>query len=183
MSKVRIVAGSAGGLWIQVPKNFKSRPTQDRIKQAIFSSLGNAVFDAVVLDLFAGTGNLGIEALSRGAASCVFVEKEKAYAKIIKSNLAYCRFEGNVVAQSVESFLKKEDILKFNHIFLDPPYLKKSADLSKSELAELLAEKTSSSTRIVWEHATCNQWAEHPAFDVLKQSRYGDTSVLFLKKK
>lgn len=183
INKIRIVAGSAGGLWIEVPKNFKSRPTQDRIKQAIFSSLGNAVINATVLDLFAGTGNLGIEALSRGAASCTFVEQEPFYTKIIKKNLERCHLIGNVVTQSVEKFLENKDISSFSIIFLDPPYLKEKIDLAQYPMTKLLAEKTASSTFLVWEHAMMNEWKSHPDFETLKQSRHGSTSVLFLRKK
>src|SRR5436189_62791 len=84
---MRVIAGSAGGIGLEVPKR-GVRPTMDRVKAAIFSSLGDAVIGARVLDLFAGSGALGIEALSRGAAAVVFVESDRQTAEIIERNLA-----------------------------------------------------------------------------------------------
>src|SRR5947209_18081255 len=84
---MRVIAGSAGGIRLAVPKR-GVRPTMDRVKAAIFSSLGDAVIGARVLDLFAGSGGLGIEALSRGASSAVFVENDRQSAKAIDANLA-----------------------------------------------------------------------------------------------
>ncbi|MFH1066617.1 MAG: 16S rRNA (guanine(966)-N(2))-methyltransferase RsmD [bacterium] len=180
--RVRVVAGSAGGLWISLPPRFSSRPTQDRVKQAIFSSLGDAVIGARVLDLFAGSGSLGIEALSRGAASCVFVESERAYAETIRKNLDHCHLTGRVINQTAETFLKALNDADFTLVFLDPPYLKEAADLGRHPLTELLASRIPSPAVVVWEHDARNTWTPHPAFQTLKQARYGDSSVLFLKK-
>ncbi|PYL05452.1 MAG: 16S rRNA (guanine(966)-N(2))-methyltransferase RsmD, partial [Verrucomicrobia bacterium] len=84
---MRVIAGSAGGIRLAVPKR-GVRPTMDRVKAAVFSSLGESVAGARVLDLFAGSGALGIEALSRGAFSAVFVEEDRQSAEIIERNLA-----------------------------------------------------------------------------------------------
>ena len=84
---MRVIAGSAGGIRLDVPKN-EIRPTMDRVKAAIFSSLGERVIGARVLDLFAGTGALGLEALSRGAASAMFVEENRQAVRAIESNLS-----------------------------------------------------------------------------------------------
>lgn len=180
--RIRIVAGSAGGLWISLPPRFSSRPTQDRVKQAIFSSLGNAVIGARVLDLFAGSGNLGIEALSRGAESCVFVESERSYTETIRKNLEHCKLTGRVIHQKAETFLTTLHNADFNLVFLDPPYLKEVADIALHPLADALAACLPSSAIVVWEHDARNTWTPHVAFQTLKQTRYGDTSVLFLKK-
>ena len=83
---MRVIAGTAGGIRLAVPKR-GVRPTMDRVKAAIFSSLGDAMLGARVLDLFAGSGALGIEALSRGASSVVFVEGERQSAEILESYL------------------------------------------------------------------------------------------------
>src|SRR5882757_8309824 len=93
---LRVISGSAGGLHLKSPKRHQLRPTQDRIRQVIFSSLAELISDARVLDLFAGTGSLGIEALSRGAASATFVEQEKEAVLCIKENLSHCHLEGEV---------------------------------------------------------------------------------------
>src|SRR5712672_4043782 len=102
---MRVIAGSAGGVRLAVPKR-GVRPTMDRVKAAIFSSLGDAIVGARVLDLFAGTGALGIEALSRGASSAVFVEESNAAVAMIERNLARTKLEGRVRKQDVFAFLK-----------------------------------------------------------------------------
>src|SRR5580765_298720 len=89
---MRVIAGSAGGIRLAVPKH-GVRPTMDRVKAAIFSSLGDAIIGARVLDLFAGSGALGIEALSRGAASVLFVEEDRQSIAAIKKNIAKVRSE------------------------------------------------------------------------------------------
>jgi 16S rRNA (guanine966-N2)-methyltransferase len=97
---MRVIAGSAGGIRLEVPKR-GVRPTMDRVKAAIFSSLGDSVAGARVLDLFAGSGALGIEALSRGASSAVFVEEDRQSAEMIERNLAKTKLKGRVRQQDV----------------------------------------------------------------------------------
>ncbi len=92
---MRIIAGAAGGITIRVPQAV-TRPTMDRTRQALFSMLGDIVVGARVLDLFAGSGALGLEALSRGAAHAVFVEHHRAAAQVIRENLAAGREGGKV---------------------------------------------------------------------------------------
>ena len=103
---MRVIAGIAGGVGLAVPKR-GVRPTMDRVKAAIFSSLGEAVIGARVLDLFAGTGALGIEALSRGAASAVFVEHDRQSLNLIEKNLAKTNLKGRVRNQDVFDFLRQ----------------------------------------------------------------------------
>jgi len=93
---VRIVAGSRKGHRIQAPKGVVTRPTSDRVREAVFSILGS-VEGAQVLDLFAGSGAMGLEALSRGAAGCVFVESDRQAARVIQANLEKLRLTGAVV--------------------------------------------------------------------------------------
>src|SRR5437870_10426494 len=102
---MRVIAGSAGGIRLAVP-NRGVRPTMDRVKAAIFSSLGDAVIGARVLDLFAGSGGLGIEALSRGASSVVFVENDRQSAEAIDANIAKTKLNGRV---------RQQDVLDFHH--------------------------------------------------------------------
>src|SRR5947207_3503457 len=101
---MRVIAGSAGGIGLEVPKR-GVRPTMDRVKAAIFSSLGDAVIGARVLDLFAGSGALGIEALSRGASFATFVEQDRQSIGIIESNLTKTKLSGRVREQDVFTFL------------------------------------------------------------------------------
>src|SRR4029077_4699689 len=142
---MRVIAGRAGGVRLTSPKS-GVRPTMDRVKSAIFSSLGELVIGARVLDLFAGTGALGIEALSRGAASALFVEENVAAISAIERNLARTKFEGRIRKQDVFAFLRSAQTSEpFHIIFADPPYEKtKSGEaytqllLDSHELAGLL---------------------------------------------
>src|SRR5206468_4911523 len=116
--------GRAGGVRLAVPKR-GVRPTMDRVKAAIFSRLGEAIIGARVLDLFAGSGALGIEALSRGAASVLFVEEDRQSTNVIEKNLAKAKFEARIRQQSVFDFLRRSSgNEKFQIIFADPPYEK-----------------------------------------------------------
>src|SRR5450631_3834797 len=117
---MRVIAGSAGGIRLDVPKT-GVRPTMDRVKVAIFSSLGEEIIGARVLDLFAGTGALGIEALSRGAASALFVEENSAAIATIERNLTRTKLEGHVRRQDVFAFFRSIRTRKpFKIIFADP---------------------------------------------------------------
>ena len=125
---MRVIAGRAGGMRLEAPHGNKTRPTSDRVKEALFSILDSAemLVEKRVLDLFAGTGALGIEALSRGALSAVFVENSRTVAAIIKKNLEHSGLYAQsqvVVAdayKSLERFVR--DDVSFDLIFLDPPY-------------------------------------------------------------
>jgi 16S rRNA (guanine966-N2)-methyltransferase len=121
---VRIVAGSRKGHRIAAPKGVVARPTGDRVREAVFSLIG-PVEGAVVLDLFAGSGAMGLEALSRGAASCVFVERDRDAARVIQSNLEKLRLTGAVVAtRAVAATLRdeRERGHRYNLVLVDPPY-------------------------------------------------------------
>src|SRR5207237_4209040 len=117
---VRVIAGTAGGLQLKVPRT-GVRPTMDRVKAAIFSSLGEKVIGARVLDLFAGAGGLGIEAMSRGAASAVFVESNPNAARIVERNLAIAGLDGRVRMRDAFAYLK-DAAGPFDIFFVDPAY-------------------------------------------------------------
>src|SRR5437667_9420024 len=119
---MRVIAGSAGGIHLTVPQR-GVRPTMDRVKAAIFSSLADQVIDAPILDLFAGSGALGIEALSRGAASVLFVEEDRQLTEAIEKNLAKTKLDGRVRRQEVFEFLRRSSGTEgVQIIFADPPY-------------------------------------------------------------
>lgn len=133
---MRIIAGKAGRLAIRVPAAV-ARPTTDFVRQAVFSILGSRVEGARVLDLFAGSGALGLEALSRGAASCCFVDSHRQAVAVIGENLAKSRLEGGrVVRAEVAAFLRR-DAGSYDLVFADPPYVKGVGDID--HLAALLA--------------------------------------------
>ena len=181
---MRVIAGSAGGIRLEVPKT-AVRPTMDRVKGAIFSSLGEEIIGARVLDLFAGTGGLGIEALSRGAASVLFVEEEAFAVSAIERNLARTKLEGRVRKQDVFAFLRTAQVAEpFRVIFADPPYDKtKSGEqftqllLGSVELAGMLEP----SGIFVLEKRPEEKMPPAPLWKVSRDRRYGATEVLFLQ--
>ncbi len=124
---MRIISGTAGGIPIQVPKTLL-RPTADRVREAVFSMLGERVEGARVLDLFAGSGSYGLECLSRGATQCVFVESDRAAGPVIVANLKKASLTGGTVATApVESWLRAKSG-PFDLIFADPPFAKQKGD-------------------------------------------------------
>src|SRR4029450_2362813 len=125
---MRVIAGTSGGIRLVVPKS-DVRPTMDRVKAAIFSSLGARIIGARVLDLFAGTGALGIEALSRGAACVMFVENDLQAVRAIERNLAQTGLSGRIRRQDVFDFLNYPSTSEpHDLIFADPPYDKSTSD-------------------------------------------------------
>jgi 16S rRNA (guanine966-N2)-methyltransferase len=182
---MRVIAGAAGGIRLDAPKT-GVRPTMDRVKAAIFSSLGDEVIGARVLDLFAGTGALGIEALSRGAASAVFVEDNAAAIAVIERNLARTRLEGRIRRQDVFAFLgSKQTREPFQIIFADPPYERtKSGGEFTGLLLEdrQLAEMLEPSGIFVLEKRPSEQVPRMPLWSVVRARAYGATEVLFLQR-
>ena len=182
---MRVIAGAAGGIQLDVPKS-GVRPTMDRVKAAIFSSLGELVIGARVLDLFAGTGALGIEALSRGAASALFVEEDNSALATIERNLARTKLEGRVRKQDVFAFLRSASRAEpFRIIFADPPYEKTKSGgeftqllLQSPELAELIEP----CGIFVLEKRPSEQMPEAPGWQMGRARKYGATEVLFLQR-
>jgi 16S rRNA (guanine966-N2)-methyltransferase len=180
---MRVIAGSAGGMHLAVPKR-GVRPTMDRVKAAIFSSLGDAVVGARVLDLFAGSGALGIEALSRGASSVVFVESDRQSVEIIERNLAKTKLKGQVRKQDVFDFLRyASDEQMFDIVFADPPY-------EKTENGERITEKLLANEALsklmdtrgifILEKQPGEALPKTRLWRVTRQKIYGATEVLFL---
>ena len=120
---MRVVAGTARGTVLKTPEGMLTRPTADRVKEAVFSILPFDVEDAVVLDLFGGTGQLGIEALSRGAKRAVFVDHQQKACELIRENLRRTKFsqQASVVRGDYLEYLKRTKE-QFDIILLDPPY-------------------------------------------------------------
>jgi 16S rRNA (guanine966-N2)-methyltransferase len=180
---MRVIAGSAGGIRLAVPKR-GVRPTMDRVKAAIFSSLGDAVVGARVLDLFAGSGALGIEALSRGAFSVVFVEGDQQSADSIEHNLAKTKLKGRVRQQGVFDFLRHASGAEmFDIIFADPPYEKtKSGErLTEKLLAnEAMPRLIEPGGILILEKHPGETLPEMEQWHLIRRKAYGATEVLFL---
>ena len=180
---MRVIAGSAGGIRLAVPKR-GVRPTMDRVKGAIFSSLGEVVAGARVLDLFAGSGALGIEALSRGAASARFIEADRQSAETIERNLAKTKSKGRVRRQDVFDFLRHVSGTEtFQVIFADPPYEKTKDGESYTEKLvtnEVLPRLLDSGGVFVLEKRPNETLHEMKLWRIIRGKTYGATEVLFL---
>jgi 16S rRNA (guanine966-N2)-methyltransferase len=182
---MRIIAGIAKGMPLTVPPGAAVRPTADRVREAIFSSLGARVPGATVLDLFAGTGALGLEAASRGAQSVVLVEMLRAALDAIKKNItAFSRRAGaetEIELCRADAFKTVRDLAgegrKFSLIFADPPYgTDAQALLEEAELLTVLAP----GGMLVLECAKREARAVPSAWRCRREVSYGETHVAFL---
>jgi 16S rRNA (guanine966-N2)-methyltransferase len=181
---MRVIAGRAGGVRLISPKN-GVRPTMDRVKAAIFSSLGELVIGARILDLFAGTGALGIEALSRGADSALFVDEDRQSIAAIEKNLSKTQLAGRIRQQDVFGFLKNAGPAaeKFQIVFADPPYdkMKSGERFTERLLAnEALPRLLEPGGIFVLEKRPSEEVSPTKLWQVSRQKTYGATEVLFL---
>jgi 16S rRNA (guanine966-N2)-methyltransferase len=168
---VRIVAGEFRGRRLAAPRGVRTRPTADRVREALFSMLGD-VTGTRVLDLYAGSGALGIEALSRGAESAVFVERAARAAAVIERNLASLGLDQQVLRQDALRFLARHEGM-FDLVFIDPPY--DSAPRLAGTLADRLPALTPLNARIVTE-SDKRMPLELP-LPLLTERTYGDTRI------
>ena len=162
---------------MKLPKNAKIRPTTDKVRAALFSILGNKVIDANILDLFAGTGSLGLEALSRGASKCTFVDLN---IKTIIENTAFVE-KNKIVIKKADTFriLKKSEEA-YDLIFADPPYGQyDSNDFFKRIDKTFLADKGI----IIYEESSKTEVERHSDFyECFDVRKYGDTNIYFWRK-
>ncbi len=126
---MRVIAGLAKGRNLKCLKGNTIRPTLDRVKESVFNVLGALIREAVFLDIFAGTGAMGIEALSRGASFCCFNDIQRKSCDIIRANIQNCQLEEksrvfNMEALRLIEHLDREELFKFDIVYLDPPYAK-----------------------------------------------------------
>jgi 16S rRNA (guanine966-N2)-methyltransferase len=168
---VRVVAGDFRGRRLAAPRGVRTRPTADRVREALFSMLGD-VSGARVLDLYAGSGALGIEAMSRGAESAVFVERDPRAVAAIERNLESLGLEQEVLRQDAVRFLARATGT-FDLVFCDPPY--DSASRLAGPLAQGLPAVTAEHARIVTESDKRNP-LELP-FPLITERTYGDTRI------
>jgi 16S rRNA (guanine966-N2)-methyltransferase len=174
---MRIVAGQAKGTRLG-PVPAGTRPMSDRAREGLFSSLGDRVVDAHVLDLFAGTGSIGLEALSRGAASAVFVDSAPAAARIITENLRRTKFlkVGAVRRQDVQRALRA-GLARYDVVFLDPPYRLPITELEA--ILEAIPQVTTPGATVVLSRSTTTSMPVIPVNWLLQRRlTYGDSVVL-----
>jgi 16S rRNA (guanine966-N2)-methyltransferase len=181
---LRIIGGTFRGRKIEQPELDTVRPTKDRIREAIFNVIAEAIPDANVLDLFAGSGAFGLEALSREAQKAVFIEKDPRCAKVIGKNIATLGVEGRseVITSDVSAWLEKEGGKKaFDIVFADPPYNIGMARniLNMINRYDILNH---SGILVIEHHGQEALPAAEGAFTLLKCKTYADISVSFYKK-
>jgi len=172
---VRIIAGTHRGRRIAAPKGAHTRPTGDRVREALFDLVG-PVDGASVLDLYAGSGALGLEALSRGAARCVFAETDPAASRVIRRNLEQLGFEGGrVVQRDAAAFLRGEIAAGTRHdlVLADPPY--ERWESVEAELSELLPSVVAPSGLAVLE--TSARVQPQLPLDLVTSRRYGSARL------
>ncbi len=185
---MRITSGIAKGHNLQVPIGISDlRPSQDKVREAIFNILGDYIIDKSVLDLYAGTGALGIEALSRRAKLCDFVDRSKEAGDSIFNNLKRIHLEtkSDIFVEKVEDFLSQNFHSIYDVIFLDPPYIIKPIQTFKL-IPRFINEKGLvvylHGNQSVAENQEDATWLTEE-FLIIEKRRYGGTYVTFLQKK
>ncbi len=180
---MRIITGLAKGRRLKIPKG-EVRPSTDRLREALFSILSSEVKGARVLDLFAGTGSLGLEALSRGAKDALFVEQDRRVARVTQENVNLCQLNGKVVTSDVLNFLDR-DAGVYDVIFADPPYAKSPRD---TDYAAAILERVKTASLLandglliieVWKDGIL---PPSGAFELVDDRSYGMCRILFYRK-
>lgn len=181
---LRIISGDLKGKKLFSPKGVKIRPTADRLRESIFNILSSRVVDSVVLDLFAGTGALGIEALSRGASFALFIDNDKEALSIIKKNIEICGLRDRIKISGLNierSFIDfRHEFPDVNLVFMDPPY---NRNLIRPALMNLSGSRIlEKDALLVIEHDLLETIPEDiPDYKIEDQRKYGKTLVSFVK--
>ncbi len=173
---MRIIAGTCKGARLFAPKDNKIRPTSDRVREFIFSYLGERVTDTQVLDLFAGTGALGFEARSRGAADVTFVDSSWQAIDIIQKNSQKLGLACKAIKQNVETFLKRTEAKPYDLIFCDPPYT-----IQLERILQLLEKQQHLSEYgiLVYELSARQPSPLSPGLSLIKEKVMGGTKITF----
>lgn len=181
---MRIITGSAKGITLKAPKGNATRPTADRVKEAVFSMLQFDIEGRTVLDLFAGSGQLGLEALSRGASYATFVDKSKDSIKLIKENSIKTKLHEkcSIIQLDYLEFIKRNVNTKYDLIFLDPPY---ALNMYQPALRALLENDCLKKSTLIICESDFNELFENDfelrsQFSIKKQSKYSKTVITIL---
>ena len=183
---MRIIAGTARSLPLRCPEGLDTRPTSDQIKETLFNMLQQDVSGCYFLDLFAGSGQIGLESLSRGGEYSVFVENNRKAAKCIEENINFTKFDKNarlIVSDVVSALYTLEGKYKFDIIFMDPPYNK---ELEKEVLSYLSASSLlKPDTKVIVEASveTNFDYVEELGFEITKYKKYKSNVHVFLSRK
>lgn len=181
---MRIITGRARGLQLTTPKNMDVRPTADRVKESVFNIIGSKIIGAKVLDLFAGTGNLGLESWSRGAEAITFIDESKESLRLVESNIAKCRaqadctvIKGNAV-NVIDRLYRQGQ--RFDFAFCDPPYNK--GWLDKIAAALQAAPLFKEGGYLIVERACHEEITLLPQeYELVRSEKYGETLIDFIR--
>lgn len=179
---MRVISGKAKGVVLKTPEGLNTRPTTDRVKEALFSIIQFELPAARVLDLFAGSGQLGIESLSRDAKSAVFIDEREDACKLVRENLRRTKLEslGKVIRSDYMAYLKRCNE-KFDIIFLDPPYAEVFLENSLKMITEIDILQTGGI--IVTERPVGKDLSlEFPGYSRSKDYKYGHTVLTMYRK-
>ncbi|MDR1017711.1 MAG: 16S rRNA (guanine(966)-N(2))-methyltransferase RsmD [Lachnospiraceae bacterium] len=182
---MRVIAGSARRLQLKTPKGYDTRPTSDKIKETLFNILSDELFDVNFLDLFAGSGGIGIEALSRGAKTATFVEQGREALKCIRENLVHTKFEDNATVIGGDVFralLGLGSKNPFDIVFMDPPF---NHELERKVLEYLAHSKIITEDTLIIVEASLEtefDYAEGLGFEITRVKEYKTSKHVFLKR-
>lgn len=181
---MRVIAGTARSLLLKSLEGLDTRPTTDRIKETLFNMLTSYTFEAKFLDLFAGSGGIGIEALSRGAQHCTFIELNPKAVNIIKDNLVHTKLidKADVLKYDAVSYVNGLKEIDYDVIFMDPPYGK---ELEKNVLT-ILSDKIFTTDTLIVVEATLDEdfdYVQDLGFDIIKEKKYKTNKHIFMEKR
>ncbi|MDR2166944.1 MAG: 16S rRNA (guanine(966)-N(2))-methyltransferase RsmD [Clostridiales bacterium] len=178
---MRVISGKAKGMGLFSPQGNSIRPTSDYVKESLFNLIGHDIYNAEFLDLFAGSGGVGIEALSRGAASATFIDISQKSIHLIRRNLQKTRLFENAVLLKGElpNTLKKLDGQKFDIIFLDPPYFRDFAAKMLDSILKL--DILHEDGYIALEAGEFDEIPPHPSLKIFKERVYSSTKLVFME--
>lgn len=181
---MRVIAGSARSLPLKTPEGLETRPTTDRIKETLFNILQNQISDCIFVDVYSGSGGIGIEAISRGAKKAYFIDNSPKAIKCIQENLQFTKFQDYAVVLKQDAFtgLKSINEKEVDIIFIDPPY-----DLAQErELLKVLIEinYATENTIIIIEAnlATDFSFVNEYGFEIIKTKEYKTNKHVFISK-
>jgi 16S rRNA (guanine966-N2)-methyltransferase len=179
---LRVISGEFKGRKLEQLEGMEIRPTSDRVKESLFNILGTRLFDCAFLDLFAGTGGIGIEAHSRGAARVVFIDESAKSIKVLKSNLEMLRISDKVEVYNIDYINAINKLAyenkKFDIIFIDPPYLKGYEHKALAQISE--CKMLNHDGIIIVEHDLKDKMQESVGnFKLTRQNKYGNTMLSF----
>ena len=181
---MRVIAGRARSLRLKTPKGQETRPTTDRIKETLFNMIQGEIPDSIFVDLFAGSGGIGIEALSRGAKYAYFVDNDREAAACIQDNLSFTRFTNQATLLKQDAFIALSAIREkeVDIIFIDPPYL---AGLEQDLLEALGRQSYVTPNTLLILEAKINtdfSFAQEAGFTVVREKKYKTNKHVFFRR-